>query len=171
MEQEGSRKDKTFAVIRALTLTSAIIGVASTLSLSRIGRKEVRRAAHNRSEISDKLDRPLEASHISHDRNNSLYQNPRICLLMTDEEHLIYHEDFAGYSHLIGLTEEGNDWAIEQITERVEEYNNLNCINPMTDSYKEMYSQRIAFAVNVRCRELGIPNPYKLMNLETAIEV
>ena len=59
---------------------------------------------------------PLEASHIDHDRNSPLYNDPDNGETLCPSCHLQDHIDRAGDN---GLSKAANDWAIEQLRKRI----------------------------------------------------
>lgn len=81
-------------------------------------RAEVKRRANNRSELSGSNEEPLEVAHLNHARDED-YQDPGNALLVTTTEHLAHHLIHRNRAEAIGLTEEGNEWAIGKLFERV----------------------------------------------------
>lgn len=152
----------------------AIAGALLQLSgaaFSRPARREIWRRAVNSSEVSHRNDRPLECSHINHSRDFQTrdrqgkrveYSSPSNGILCTDEEHLLFHEDFCGTSHIIGLDEEKNIWAIDSLNRRIEEFNQARGIDPLTEVQREIYTDAIRYKVQEHCRREGLPDPYKL---------
>jgi hypothetical protein len=149
-------------------ITGLIISEASRLAFKTKTRKSIKSWARNRSEVSNENGRPLECSHVNHDRDSGYYNNPINGMLLTDEEHWIQHTDFIGYARFIGLTEEENGWAIDELQIRIDDFNSQHNIPPMSDEFAEKLSQRIDQLSGIRARKLGIPNPYDLLWASTA---
>jgi len=79
------------------------------------------------SELSGYNDRPLECMHFNHKRTNS-YDVTTNGLHVTDIEHYVYHLMYQSAPHEIGLNRHQNDWAIEQLEERIGAFNGENNI-------------------------------------------
>lgn len=152
-----------------IAITGALLQLAGT-AFSRPVRREIMRRANNSSEVSHRNDRPLEASHINHSREFRArnwqgrkveYNSDLNGLMMTDIEHQLYHEDFLGSSHLIGLTEDNNMWAIQSIGDRIRMFNEARGIEDITDIQREIYTDEVRYKVQEHCRREGLPDPYK----------
>lgn len=76
------------------------------------------RAGRN-SELSGETERPLECSHLSHDRGLEDYDTPEMAVLCTDIEHYAYHLIFRKNPSHIGLTVNQNDWSINELWKKV----------------------------------------------------
>ena len=94
-------------------------------------KKEIKKKAKHRSELSGENSRPLVCAHLRHrgGRPPSPYtERSSLGRLVTDIEHLAHHELFRGRAKLIGLTEKQNEWSIVELRERVIDYDNENNI-------------------------------------------
>lgn len=99
-------------------LETTIIRMGGRLAFTREVRREIGNRAGWKSELSGLSSRDgynLHAAHLNHDRQREDYNSPTNGLMMTVEEHLRHHESYRGRAHLIGLTEEGNEWAIRKL--------------------------------------------------------
>jgi len=81
-------------------------------------KNHIKARARNKSELSLSNEEPLEVAHLDHTRNEE-YQDPSNGILVTQTEHLAHHLIHRGNAQAIGLTEEGNEWAIGQLFDRV----------------------------------------------------
>lgn len=77
------------------------------------------RLESRRSELSGSMERPLECSHLTHDKSLPEYDTPEMGVLCTDIEHYVYHLIFKMRPEEIGLTRSQNDWSIKEIWQRV----------------------------------------------------
>lgn len=82
-------------------------------------RREIKKRANGKSEISKRDDLPLEASHLFHSKD-PMHNNEENGKLMTIFEHFWYHLLHRGKAREIGLTEYQNEWATDQIRKRCE---------------------------------------------------
>ena len=84
---------------------------------------EAKQKIHGRAgrvcELSGETRFPKEAAHLNHSRKNKYYDHPGNGLLVTDIMHLAHHMLFVGNAEAIGLTENGNSWAVGQLERRV----------------------------------------------------
>ena len=141
----------------------AVVGVifeVSNWAFDHRSRNLIWERAKGRSEVTGLNGRPLECSHIDHDRQSGYYQHPDNGLLLRDVEHLAYHIDFIGRARSIGLTEQGNDYAIEQIQKRVEEYNYNNAIEQFDSIDIVELSNIVQEKIITISRKSGLTNPY-----------
>lgn len=81
------------------------------------GIAEIKKRSKGRSELSGRTDRPLECSHFDHTRNER-YNLPENGIRLTVIEHLAYHLFFRDNASKIGLSEWGNDRAIDLCMQR-----------------------------------------------------
>jgi len=114
-------------------LTVPLLAIAGLTAgaFSRNVRETIRARAQYSSELSGRKDRPMQCSHWIHDRNNKYYNHPLMGILLTDEEHFVYHNMFRGNARLIGLTEDGNSWAINSLVHQVQKINAMHNYEPM----------------------------------------
>lgn len=102
-----------------------IVPLLSTVALGAIifdafpkkQRDKIKKRAGGISEITGDDDMPMEASHLVHGDNNA--DNG---VFVTILEHLGFHELFMNRADRIGLTEEANNWAMQRIIERCEDW-------------------------------------------------
>jgi len=144
--------------------TAVLLGVVGQIAMMRFPRgvRNVIIARANRlSEVTHRQDRPLECSHINHARNTGYYANPLNGVYMTDEEHLVYHEYFTDNPLPIGLTRDQNDWAVDKIKERVDQFNILHERRPMSERSAMELIDIMMQIVGDKCLRLGSPNPFE----------
>ena len=96
-----------------LTVTSIYL---ANSAFTRSVRRQIWERANNVSEISGRSDFPRECSHFNHDRNYPYYNHPDNGQLVLRNEHYMIHYDEEGQN---GLSEEGNQFALEKIWERM----------------------------------------------------
>jgi len=77
----------------------------------------IKERSHGRSELSQRTDRPLEASHFDHKRSPE-YNTPNNGMRVTVIEHLAYHLYYKDNPEEIGLNQQNNDWSIDAINQR-----------------------------------------------------
>lgn len=87
-------------------------------AFSRAVRRQIWDRAGGVSELSGRSDWPRECAHYDHDRDNPDYNNPDNGILLLRNEHYMQHVDYEGSN---GLDEDGNQWALEQIWDRMTE--------------------------------------------------
>jgi len=100
------------------------------MAFTRETRKQIRRRAKYRSEVTGLNTYPMESAHINHSRENPDYNSPDNGLLLRLDEHLYQHlcyrtmfeQDPLEAQKQLGLTHDQNEWAIERIYERLYEY-------------------------------------------------
>jgi hypothetical protein len=73
------------------------------------------------SELSGRFDEPLECAHIDHNKKSYWYDHPRNGRLLTLSEHLNDHLTRKGRN---GLTYDENEYAISELTKRLEAFKN-----------------------------------------------
>lgn len=107
-------------MIDQLPRDGAIFAVAIPVGLAYLKkiRQEIKERAGNKSELSGRSDRPLEAAHLDHTRGDD-YQDPNNGILCTDIEHAAHHIIHQGNAEAIGLGEHQNEWAVGTILTRV----------------------------------------------------
>lgn len=57
----------------------------------------------------------VHAAHDNHDRSNPDYDSPNTGRMLCVPHHLQHHQDYVGRAEEIGLTEQQNLWAIQQL--------------------------------------------------------
>ena len=97
----------------------------------------------------------LEASHINHDRSNTLYDNPSMGIMMTTAEHCIYHLMFKDAPHLIGMNTHTNNFAIESLAKRSQ-------IGKLTQAQILEIELNIKRRVYTHCDLYGVTNPFEV---------
>lgn len=103
-------------------------------------RKEIKKRAKYRSEISGRTDRPLHAMHFNHARTEG-YDTPPRGVLVTIVEHLVFHLLFRGKAHRIGLKECQNDWAIDILQQNSTNF--LEKVGKLDELPQEMRDSKI----------------------------
>jgi len=103
-------------VLPQLVIPSAtlVVGMAFSWKV----RNEILKRAGNKSELSGRTDRPLEAGHLLHTRDDN-YNDANNGVLGTDIEHAIFHLRHRRKAHITGLTEYQNEWSVNEIMKRV----------------------------------------------------
>ena len=99
------------------TLSAAGLACVGLMAFPKKVRKEIVERAGGVSELSGRSDRPMEAGHLYHG-----VQEVDNGLLVTDQEHLAWHELFMGRAGEIGLTEDQNNWACRSVLQRCEDF-------------------------------------------------
>ena len=91
--------------------------------------------AEHKCEITGWGHMPLEAMHLNHDHSDkALYNLPSNGLMGASIVHLAHHVFFINEPEKIGLTRAGNNWAIDQIANRVVNWHVRKGIwQPMSD--------------------------------------
>lgn len=68
------------------------------------------------SELSETNHRPMNCSHLSHDKSLDTYDDPDFGLFLTDIEHLAMHMIFHDHSEeILGLPRHQNAWSIRKL--------------------------------------------------------
>jgi len=132
------------------------------MAFNKEARQIIRARAQETSEVSGISDRPLEASHITHSRQYEGYMWPINGILMTDMEHLLYHEEFANLPIAIGLTKANNVDAIDGLRHRVQEFNREHGIEPISYETREHLQGALIEVVSRICSMTDQQNPYQL---------
>lgn len=115
MEDRESYLLKAGHLLKIGALTA--IGIYfTTNAFTRSVRRQIWERAGGVSELSGRSDWPRECSHYNHDREYIDYNNPNNGILVLRGEHYIQHIENEGNN---GLDYDGNQWALEQIWERM----------------------------------------------------
>lgn len=158
-------QDRTLELIRSAATTTGLIiatGYLITAAFNKNSRDSIHARADECSEITGNDSRPLEASHINHRRSYQGYNWPENGVLMTDEEHMIYHQTFVGTASAIGLSERRNNEAIGALEQRVGQHNAENGITDLSPEARTSLARKIMTVVSKICRQTDQNNPYTL---------
>lgn len=112
--------------VAKITGSIAAIGMLSMSAFSRPSRREIMERARYKSELSERNDRPRECSHLNHYFQRYYkeeYNSPDNGVYCLDIEHYAYHLMFRAEPHLIGMTLEGNEYALDKIHDRIARHN------------------------------------------------
>lgn len=111
------RKETAFRlgeIAFAVGVTGLSLGAFSLKS-----REEIKERAGGKSELSGLSPDDghfMHCAHLNHDRRNPNYDDPRNGKYLTVTEHYEQHLDARGRARDIGLSEQGNDWAINKLS-------------------------------------------------------
>lgn len=87
-------------------------------AFSRRSREEIRTRAGGVSEWSGDgvhNGHTMHCAHLNHDRTRPDYDNPQNGVYLTVTEHYEQHKGAIGRARELGLTEEGNNWAVNKL--------------------------------------------------------
>ncbi|MCS7317654.1 MAG: hypothetical protein NZZ41_05010 [Candidatus Dojkabacteria bacterium] len=125
------------------------------LAFSIKSRRIIQQRTKDKSEISGNISGQMECAHLNHDKNNLDYDNPENGKYVTIIEHYAQHLIHIGIGRCIGLTEEVNKYAIQQILKRMKRPPSKKQINNTVQCWLEYYKQHS----NTRFK----PNHYTLL--------